>query len=602
MIYEEKFPESFQDTILHMIFKGGKGRRDILTDNRFIHSKSWFPRLVEGQVVMGGLKDALVDGSSKFQIGGQPGHRVEEMVFVMKSTIAKYRSEKKPIILQCYDLEKYFDKENIEDAIGTCYKRGADPKAIRCWYKLNQRTMIRVKTGAGLSEKALVGAVVGQGTMGGALVSQGVLDDAVMEHFQPGGKDELKYGEVGLAPLMYQDDFIQSALGVEEARRASRKVGVLLKERALSLNGKKSVCLVLGSRKQKKQITEELETNPILCGEVEIKEKNTEKWLGQYLSAEGLAASVMETIKAREGKVKGACLEVATILEDWRAQSVGGIEAAFILWEACCVPTILSGAGNWLNITAAAEQKLEALQNWFVRLILRVGPGCPAPSLRWDTGLLGMGLRVWVEKVLLVRHIRSLGADTLAYQVYEEQRRNKWPGLASEAALICEQLGLEDCNSADMAAWSTRAYRKLVTEKCRKLDEVRLREAARDLRKCDRVAGETYGKKEYMRQKTVSEVRQQFYSRFGMQPFAGNFKHSKKFQSSEWRCKCGLELEEEAHLTGGDCPVYGDLRADYPDLGDDEQLVGLFSAILERRGRLEEEGGAMVEDSSTDIC
>ena len=53
---------------------------------------------------------------------------------------------------------------------------------------------------------------------------------------------------------------------------------------------------------------------------------------------------------------------------------------------------------------------------------------------------------------------------------------------------------------------------------------------------------------------------------------------------------------------GGDCPVYGDLRADYPDLGDDEQLLGLFSAILERRGRLEEEERAMVEGSSTDIC
>ena len=153
-----------------------------------------------------------------------------------------------------------------------------------------------------------------------------------------------------------------------------------------------------------------------------------------------------------------------------------------------------------------------------------------------------------------------------------------------------------------MAAWSTKMYRKLVTEKCRELDEVRLREAARGLRKCERVSVETYGRKPYMKQKTLSEVRQQFCTRFGMQPFAGNFKHNKKFQGSEWKCKCGLDIEEEAHLMGGDCPVYGDLRADYPDLGYDEQLLGLFSAILERRGRMEEEERAMVEGSSTDIC
>ena len=111
MIKEESFPKSFQDTILHMIFKGGKGRREVLKDNRFIHSKSWLPRTVEALVVMGGMKEPLVEESSRYQVGGQPGHRVEELVFVMKSAIAKYRAARKPIILQCFDLEKYFDKD-----------------------------------------------------------------------------------------------------------------------------------------------------------------------------------------------------------------------------------------------------------------------------------------------------------------------------------------------------------------------------------------------------------------------------------------------------------------------------------------------------------
>jgi hypothetical protein len=112
MILEESFPSSFKETMLHMIFKGGKGKREILSDNRFIHSKSWFPRTVEGLVVAGGLKAPLVEGSSIFQIGGQSGHRVEELIFVMKSVIAKYRSEGKLLILQCYDLEKFFRQRN----------------------------------------------------------------------------------------------------------------------------------------------------------------------------------------------------------------------------------------------------------------------------------------------------------------------------------------------------------------------------------------------------------------------------------------------------------------------------------------------------------
>ena len=47
MIEKEQFPEEFNETILHMIFKGGKGKKEVLSDNRFIHSKSWMPSSVQ---------------------------------------------------------------------------------------------------------------------------------------------------------------------------------------------------------------------------------------------------------------------------------------------------------------------------------------------------------------------------------------------------------------------------------------------------------------------------------------------------------------------------------------------------------------------------
>ena len=45
MIQKEEFPQCFQETTLHMIFKGGKGRKHILSDNRFVHSNSGSPEL-----------------------------------------------------------------------------------------------------------------------------------------------------------------------------------------------------------------------------------------------------------------------------------------------------------------------------------------------------------------------------------------------------------------------------------------------------------------------------------------------------------------------------------------------------------------------------
>ena len=91
-------------------------------------------------------------------------------MFSMKSVISKERFEKNPVIIQCWDISKFFDKEQIEDALLTCYKREANPKAVRLWAKLNENTKIKVKTSVGECESEEVGAVVGQGTIGGALV------------------------------------------------------------------------------------------------------------------------------------------------------------------------------------------------------------------------------------------------------------------------------------------------------------------------------------------------------------------------------------------------------------------------------------------------
>ena len=68
----------------------------------------------------------------------------------------------------------------------------------RLWAKLNENTIIKVKTGVGESERVNVGAVVGQGTIGGALVIKAVLDEGVKEHFEPGNEDKLNYGKLPL--------------------------------------------------------------------------------------------------------------------------------------------------------------------------------------------------------------------------------------------------------------------------------------------------------------------------------------------------------------------------------------------------------------------
>ena len=61
MFRDEIFPTEFQETTLHMILKNGKKRKEILTQNRFVHCKECRARFTEGFVGEGGLRNPLLE-------------------------------------------------------------------------------------------------------------------------------------------------------------------------------------------------------------------------------------------------------------------------------------------------------------------------------------------------------------------------------------------------------------------------------------------------------------------------------------------------------------------------------------------------------------
>ena len=188
-------------------------------------------------------------------------------------------------------------------------------------------------------------AVVGQTTLGGALISQGVLDRGISEQFGSGGGDELTYGDVPLAPMIFQDDGLHCAGGIKEARTANGKMDIVVKRVNVKFNEDKSFCICIGYKKTERRIRLQLEAQPLMGGSFETALKDKFKWLGQILSEGGLAQSVCDTVESREGKIRGACLEISQIVNDWRLSMVGRMETAILLWEVCCIHQSLRFCG-----------------------------------------------------------------------------------------------------------------------------------------------------------------------------------------------------------------------------------------------------------------
>ena len=238
-------------------------------------------------------------------------------------------------------------------------------------------------------------------------------------------------------------------------------------------------------------------------------------------------------------------------------------------------------------------KRLEALQLWFLRLLLRVSPGVPTASLLWETSLLSMELRVWREKLCLILHFRGLGEDAVARRVMTDQQLFGWPGLVRETAVICQKLGVDNPVTTDM---SKHEYRNEVTRACHSLNEKQLRaKMSKDgimMKKCELISQDEYGRKAYFEKTVPHLVRSYFSTRVGMLPLAGNYSHDRRFQKTGWWCRCGEAREEEEHVRES-CPLYKDIREQYQDLSNDDDLVAFFQQMLDRRDsmdELEEEG------------
>ena len=130
-------------------------------------------------------------------------------------------------------------------------------------------------------------------------------------------------------------------------------------------------------------------------------------------------------------------------------------------------------------------------------------------------------------------------------------------------------------------------YNKLISA-CHNKNQERIRGKSQGKAKSERILSEEYGRKKYVDSEQISNVRDTYRARFGLLPFAGNFKNDKRFSGRGGLCRCLRNLEEEPHLLSGNCEVFGEIRGKYGDLNDDASLVSFFKEVLELRDILDE--------------
>ena len=552
-----------------------------LDANRFIHCKEWLARTVEAMVVKQ-MEPKIMEATSKFQIGGKPGHRPQEHIFCVKSVISKYLQEKRLIIIACYDIKSFFDKEVLGDLMDEMNTIEIDPRAQRLFYKLSRDTRIRVKTSCGLSEAGEAGDIIGQGSGGAAKLSALNLARKLERVFE-NSNEMASYGTIKQHPYSFQDDILTQIESVEELRSANVKMAETMELMQTQLNESKSGFILMGTEEQKATARQKIKEQPVLCQGFEMKEFAQEKWLGDFLAC-SLKESVMVTIKKREASIRRASFEIVSLVKDFRADRVGGFRTGLTLWESCAVPTLLYNASTWVDIGREEMKKLNGIQDFFLRLLWQAGPGTPKVALRADTGTRSMEARIWREKIMLIFHIANLQEEDLARRMLTEQEANGWPGLLEEVNKMCNTLNLEHPSKTSM---SRKSYNEAVKKACQWWDEANMKKEMERMqnKKMRTMIHENLDLKEYVRKGSLISARKTWQIRSFMLDVAGNYPGHSKYKGSDWRCQaCSLELrEDQEHLLV--CEGYEDLKENL-DLRSESEMVNFYQRVMDRRRQM----------------
>ena len=171
-----------------------------------------------------------------------------------------------------------------------------------------------------------------------------------------------------------------------------------------------------------------------------------DKYLGQMIHDDGSGRSAEATVEERTGRIKGAAMEIKAIIEEFQMQAMGGLMAAWELWEKALVPSLLSGAGTWTGDIKRAVDMCDKIQEFFWRVVLTVPESCPKLALRCETKQLGMKWRIWQMKVCLLQKIKRHEKEILAKKIYDEGKQMGRPGLWHEVSDIYKKVGIPDVN------------------------------------------------------------------------------------------------------------------------------------------------------------
>ena len=332
---------------------------------------------------------------------------------------------------------------------------------------------------------------------------------------------------------------------------------------------------------KKKKLRINLNLNPLTLYGVEIKEKQSEKYLGDLIHEGGSAESAHVTVLERSRKMISKLNEAKIMVEDCRSLVMGGVTVGVDIWEMALLPSLISNCESWTPLSEKTLKILEEIQYSMFRKLLGVPKSCPAPSLLWEFGAKLMKYRIIERKLNFLHHLFNLSPDSLANQVLHIQITNETPGLVQECNTVIKNLGLPNLfdNNFSAKQWKS-IVKRAVNEANDK--EIKTKLSSQSKFQHSVMISENFGMKPYLKNLNLQDVRIKFRFRTKMLKFVKmNFSSDPFYIKACWKCECG-QIDTNEHIIR--CQLYEELRED-KKLDSDKDLCDYLIKVTMIRSK-----------------
>ena len=474
----ESIPESFWKTNLVALHK--KGAKDLCSNYRFLHLRSYLSRLFE-LLVFRRMKHVLEGHCPEHQIGGQPKCQALEHLTMAFENIREASLRKKGVILGLVDVVKMFDNVWLTDAEIELVEGGLDPKILRLHHEICNTNLLSVEGFKYL--EFLIKGGLGQGSVLAAadcslmvarrteeyimknkeealvvkVGSEEREDEEERNEESEGVRIEVKRGEpmnlkgVDLSHQEFIDDILSQDETVEGAQQSADITSETLDSMALKAHPKKSVMIVTGSEKYREKMLEELKKNPIILQGNQIPISLGDMYLGVKFIEGTLSQIINANVEVKRQKVMVRLIELTRLLQNKRIQICGWLEAVITFLKMIIQPTITWSMAAWPKLKIYQEKAIEGLYKHAACSLL----GISAKMV--NTSALYLELNT-IPIMGMVAYFKITYAAFLIWQkgkgrAFRLLRNQKIDGdencFASDVEDLCKQYGLESVFSVN---------------------------------------------------------------------------------------------------------------------------------------------------------